>query len=799
MLDRIERVSTFAQRLEADTGRGFAAVVQRLEKGLAELGNVVHRLDGRLADGLNAIPPAIVAELNGAAQRFDVASIATHLDQLANTVSQVSALAQRLDADAVQGFSAISERLERDLVLLSQNLHQSTSRVVALVEELLRSHNEQNSVLGRLVFDLGDGAAVRPSDRRDTQASSPARKNSERRPSDIWTRTSTNDLPVSIPIALGADSHVWTLKNGELARKLSRPAELIDVMLAGRSSFLPGDRFAWLWPNDGRFEIQIEEMRQLAGLIGPVEWIGDIEQSGQRRRVAFGKRRVEALSILLRWSLAALEAFHIRIGSVMREAANRYDFQAVLHSLDLPDIGSDFNYWAQHVRPVAELISQTPGAAPGISLPFRFERDPNTVNDALKHVQDELSRAGAPSIAFQWARGPVPISSSPYIYDFACANGISFDFTPVPRTSTHSLMHAYEDRVPYRSMSFDLRTPTFDSARNGPIEIARRSGRELAYSDVHSVPTLLDADFEKTCARLAAVLDRSAQEQYQREVNLDPVLTSHWPQHFIYNWAPPLAGSLRLIEFEAAELAEHHSPVARLHNDKRLEPADLRWKTGADFLSIAERMASETFDLSASPKAIQVEAHQYQKTDRPDITADAEYLVSWMPADIGLALEIGCGLGVMARRIAKKAQRYLGLDLTVEQAASVHSAGGIGLVSDIHSLPFPDDSIDTVIADNVIEHSLDPIRALSECQRVLRPGGHLFMLIPHDFSNSHFQNGSHFWKADEDSVRNALRVSQLEVIRYEKVRLPELGVSGAYPSSDGQTGLWWVGKPTQSA
>jgi SAM-dependent methyltransferase len=44
-------------------------------------------------------------------------------------------------------------------------------------------------------------------------------------------------------------------------------------------------------------------------------------------------------------------------------------------------------------------------------------------------------------------------------------------------------------------------------------------------------------------------------------------------------------------------------------------------------------------------------------------------------------------------------------------------------IEDIHALSFADESIGTVVAFETLEHVADPIRAMAEIHRVLRPGG----------------------------------------------------------------------------
>ncbi|KAI1717505.1 acetyltransferase (GNAT) domain-containing protein [Ditylenchus destructor] len=46
-------------------------------------------------------------------------------------------------------------------------------------------------------------------------------------------------------------------------------------------------------------------------------------------------------------------------------------------------------------------------------------------------------------------------------------------------------------------------------------------------------------------------------------------------------------------------------------------------------------------------------------------------------------------------------------------------------------LPFPDESQDFVVSSHVIEHFYDPIGTILEWLRVVRPGGYVFMIVPH--------------------------------------------------------------------
>lgn len=52
------------------------------------------------------------------------------------------------------------------------------------------------------------------------------------------------------------------------------------------------------------------------------------------------------------------------------------------------------------------------------------------------------------------------------------------------------------------------------------------------------------------------------------------------------------------------------------------------------------------------------------------------------------------------------------------------------LKMDIHDIPLENNSIDVIFCNHVLEHVDDDIKALSEMQRVLRPGGWAILQVP---------------------------------------------------------------------
>jgi SAM-dependent methyltransferase len=99
----------------------------------------------------------------------------------------------------------------------------------------------------------------------------------------------------------------------------------------------------------------------------------------------------------------------------------------------------------------------------------------------------------------------------------------------------------------------------------------------------------------------------------------------------------------------------------------------------------------------------------------------------------GIALDVGCGTGRLAARLAPRWPRYIGVDVVrhagLDPACEFHAVD-----LDTEPLPLPDDAVDLTLSIETIEHLENPRRFVRELARVTRPGGCVIVTTPNQLS-----------------------------------------------------------------
>jgi arsenite methyltransferase len=185
---------------------------------------------------------------------------------------------------------------------------------------------------------------------------------------------------------------------------------------------------------------------------------------------------------------------------------------------------------------------------------------------------------------------------------------------------------------------------------------------------------------------------------------------------------------------------------------------------------------------------------ELQKGELPDTAVLASLgcgnptaLAELKPGETVLDLGSGGGIDVLlsARRVSPGGKAY-GLDMTDEMLALAREnqkKAGIGnaefLKGEIENIPLPDNSVDVIISNCVINLSADKDQVLREAFRVLKPGGRFAVsdvvtrgeVHPEIRKNILLWVGCVAWALEEDEYRAKLAEAGFEQIDVEPTRI----------------------------
>jgi SAM-dependent methyltransferase len=145
----------------------------------------------------------------------------------------------------------------------------------------------------------------------------------------------------------------------------------------------------------------------------------------------------------------------------------------------------------------------------------------------------------------------------------------------------------------------------------------------------------------------------------------------------------------------------------------------------------AQGCGMTTEDQSRERYSMGYDAYAREMMTQRTATRMADYLLPHLRPGMRL-LDVGCGPGSITLGLAELVAPGEVVGVDIEQAqlddAQVRAAeAGLTNIRFVpgtaYALPFPDASFDAVFASALLQHLGEPVRALREFRRVLRPGG----------------------------------------------------------------------------
>jgi SAM-dependent methyltransferase len=128
----------------------------------------------------------------------------------------------------------------------------------------------------------------------------------------------------------------------------------------------------------------------------------------------------------------------------------------------------------------------------------------------------------------------------------------------------------------------------------------------------------------------------------------------------------------------------------------------------------------------------------------------------------GRVLDVGCGC--KPYRALFSVGEYVGLEIDTPLNRASKRAD---FFYDGQSFPFPDQSFDGVVCNQVLEHVFDPAPFLREIRRILRPGGRMLLSVP--FIWDEHEQPWDYARYSSFGLRHLLKVTGFLIIEHHKL------------------------------
>jgi SAM-dependent methyltransferase len=475
-----------------------------------------------------------------------------------------------------------------------------------------------------------------------------------------------------------------------------------------------------------------------------------------------------------------------------------HDVQMHLHPTWLPELGArhtDGEWWWDWSRP-------------------RAHDYPGNLSDLISDCKGTLERAICPVApdyrVTSFRAGAYEAQPFWRIYDALSTNGIGSDSSVHPG-ARHDERHydytlAYSDGQPYFASRYDpqLKAPP---AERTVVELPLLSlggGQRWSFDDPDC------ASFPDHLLGLLAARRRAfrSTEATRRRALFQRVASRS------YHGLRSRGVANRLIPRRLAYLTTDYRPEALTGHDycvlightkadldidaisagiRRLAAIPrIRFVTISTMSAMARRELLRSSSATPHDEADRQVKREYRAVMNPESNrAQSHRLQALIPHDRRQVLDVGCGAGQWAARIAEllPAATVTGVDAGadfIDRAQADHGSDRVQFaVEDFGALSFADASFDCVYADNTLEHAFDVDMTLRELARVLEPSGVLVAAIPADARNPEQVCDNHTWKTAPHDVRARLEHAGFVGVEIEEVdTFRALGMPPFPPSRD---------------
>lgn len=156
----------------------------------------------------------------------------------------------------------------------------------------------------------------------------------------------------------------------------------------------------------------------------------------------------------------------------------------------------------------------------------------------------------------------------------------------------------------------------------------------------------------------------------------------------------------------------------------------------------------------------------YQPTLNDSYYLETKFIADWLERAAakyvkGLVFDYGCGSQQYRPVLERYADKYLGGDIVPSGTEHIDV-----IIQPDKPLPLTDCCVKAVLSTQVLEHTQNFDFYLSECYRILSPGGYLLISAPMQWRHHEFNID--FWRFTKFGLKMALERNGFEIVEVEQ-------------------------------
>ncbi|MBS1777155.1 MAG: methyltransferase domain-containing protein [Bacteroidetes bacterium] len=211
--------------------------------------------------------------------------------------------------------------------------------------------------------------------------------------------------------------------------------------------------------------------------------------------------------------------------------------------------------------------------------------------------------------------------------------------------------------------------------------------------------------------------------------------------------------------------------------------------------------SSDTFEPFDYKAHYQLDAAVYDYTETSKNTIELaeinrlhQQILHQIPLAAEWILDVGCGGAWLAKMLTPKGRKVISMDISdinpIRAKKTIPHPSHEALVADVFALPFAANSIDCIVASEIIEHVPDPKAFVHALFQVLKPGGKLIITTPYNelirtslciHCNKETPHNAHLHSFTEAKICNLFPTDNFPFIRiFNSKLLVKMGIQSAF-------------------